>query len=394
MSGVLDGVRVLDFGRFIAGGVCSLILAQMGADVIRVESPGGDEDRHAGLLAGDGETFLIKVLSYCKRSITLDMRSERGKAILRQLVARSDVVVENFSPRGAEIMGLDYDTLRHANPSIIAVSINGFGSTGPYRDRLSFDPVAQAMSGGMAQNGFPGDPPGRCAIRYVDYSTGMSAACGAIAALYDRQRTGKGRRVEVALLETALMMNGASFAEVAGLGVDRPQSGNQAYHAAPGNLFAAQDGWVYFVVVGNAAFKRFLKLVGHEELIGDARFADDMARYEQRDLLEQLANEWVAKRTVDQAVAELTAARMPAGPVYTSAEVLGDPHILERQFFGELYFPGVGQLPVPSPHINLGDGRKVAFRSPWLASSNQEVYSELLNFDDATLAELRRDGII
>lgn len=395
MGGVLDGVRVLDFGRFIAGGVCSLILAQMGADVIRVEQPGGDEDRHAGLRAGDGETFLIKVLAYCKRSITLDTRSEKGRSIFQELVRRSDIVVENFSPRGAEIMGLNYEALRQANPAIIAVSISGFGSSGPYRDRLSFDPVAQAMSGGMAQTGFPGDPPSRCAVRYVDYGTGMSAACGAVAALYDRQKTGVGRRVEVSLLDTALVMNGATLAEFANLGVERLPSGNQAYHAAPGNLFAAQDGWVYFVVVGNGAFKRFLKLVGREDLFADARFTDDMARYEHRDVLEPLAAEWVARRTVGQAVAELTAARMPSGPVYTSAGVLSDPHVKEQQMFAELYFPGAGQITVPGAHIKMSrEAQRPDLKSPWVGSANKEVYRELLDYTDDMLLELQRQGVI
>lgn len=394
MSGVFDGVRVLDFGRFIAGPYCGLLLAQMGAEVIRVEQPGGDDDRYAGFKAGDGETFLFKCLSYCKKSITLDMQSEKGRSILRDLVRHTDIVVENFSPKGAEIMGLSYETMKETNPAIIVVSIRGFASIGVYQDRLGFDPTAQAMSGGMFQTGFPGNPPTRCAVRYVDYGTGISAAYGAAAALYHREKTGRGQQVEVPLFDTAVVMNGGPLAEYAVLGVERTPTGNRGYNMGPSDLYKAQDGWVYLLVIGDSTFKRFLRLVGREELFGDPRFGDDISRFAHRDILDPLAANWVAERTVEQVVAGLIAARIPCGPVYDSPHVLNDPYVQERRLLVELDFPQVGRVPVPGMHVRMDGAGEVKLASPMLGSANRNIYQELLQYTDDQLSELKDQGII
>jgi crotonobetainyl-CoA:carnitine CoA-transferase CaiB-like acyl-CoA transferase len=309
-------------------------------------------------------------------------------------VRRSDIVVENFSPAGAEIMGLSYESMKAANPAIIVASMRAFASGSVYRERLGFDPIAQAMSGGMFQTGFPGNPPTRSTVRYVDYSTGMSAAYGAVAALYRREKTGNGQQLEVSLLDTAVVMNGGTLAEYAVLGVERPPIGNRGYNIGPCDLYKAQDGWVYLVVAGNSTFKRFLRLVGREELFGDPRFGDDTLRFEHGDILDPLAANWVAERTVEQALAGLIAARIPCAPVYDSPHVLNDPYVQERRLLVDVDFPQVGRVPVPGMHVRMDGAEKVRLASPMLGSANRDIYQGLLQYTDDRLSELKDQGII
>src|SRR4030042_1486634 len=284
MAKVLEGIRVLDFSRYGSGPYCGALLADMGAEVIKVESPGGGIDRQFGPFAPNGENIVYgMIMARNKKGITLDTRSDRGRGILKELVKRADIVVENYGAEGKRIMGLDYRSLSEINPAIILVSISGFGTFSPYAKKLAFDNIAQQMSGAMSYGGFPDNPPTRAAVPYAAFSSALYGALGAMFALYYREKTGKGQMVDIALLD-------AAFSMVAGMGVAadykllnyiRPQQGNQGYYCFT-NSFKAKDGWIMVMVISNPIWRRFLKVIGRGDLAHNPRFIDDMARYQNR----------------------------------------------------------------------------------------------------------------
>ena len=397
MEKVLEGIRVLDFSRYGSGPYCGALLADMGAEVIRVESPGGGIDRQFGPFAPNGENIVYgMIMARNKKGITLDLRSDKGKEILKELVKRADIVVENYGAEGKEIMGLDYRSLSEINPAIILVSISGFGTFGPYARKLAFDNIAQAMSGAMSYGGFPNNPPTRAAVPYADFNSAVYGALGAMFALYYREKTGKGQMVDIALLD-------AAFSMVAGMGVAaeykllnyiRPQQGNQGYYCFT-NSFKAKDGWVMVMVISNTIWRRFLRVIGRGDLAHDPRFTDDMARYQNREILNSIVSEWVSQRTVNEAVNSLEEARIPCGKVNSIAGIIDDPHIRVREMLVELDFPGVGLVPLSGvvPKLSETPG-KIERRAPLVGEHNEEIYCGLLGFKKEELERLKEEGVI
>jgi CoA:oxalate CoA-transferase len=397
MEKVLEGIRVLDFSRYGSGPYCGALLADMGAEVIRVESPGGGIDRQFGPFAPNGENIVYgMIMARNKKGITLDLRSDKGKEILKELVKRADIVVENYGAEGKRIMGLDYRSLSEINPAIILVSISGFGAFGPYAKKLAFDNIAQAMSGAMSYGGFPNNPPTRAAVPYADFSSALYGALGAMFALYYREKTGKGQMVDIALLD-------AAFSMVAGMGVAaeykllnyiRPQQGNQGYYCFT-NSFKAKDGWVMVMVISNTIWRRFLRVIGRGDLAHDPRFTDDMARYQNREILNAIVSEWVSQRTFDEAVNSLEEARVPCGKVNSIADIIDDPHIRAREMLVELDFPGVGLVPLSGvvPKLSETPG-KIERRAPLIGEHNEEIYCGLLGFKKEELRRLKKERVI
>lgn len=397
MQKALEGIRALDFSRYVAGAYCGALLADMGADVIRVERPEGEVDRELGPFAPNGENIVYgMILARNKKGITLNTRSEKGRGILKELVKRADIVVENYGVEGKKIMGLDYELLSQINPAIILVSISGFGSFGPYAKKLCFDAIAQGMSGAMCYTGFPGNPPTRAAVPYVDFSSGIYGALGAMFALYHREKTGKGQMVDVALLDAAI-----SF--VAGMGVAaeykllnyiRPQIGNTSFYNY-NNTYKARDGWLFIYTVGNSIWQRLLKVIGREDLAQDPRFKDDITRWQNRDVLDPIVSEWVSRYAVKEALDLLEKARVPCGPVNNIANIVDNPHVKAREMIVDIDFPGSGPVPLSGivPKLSRTPG-KIERRAPLIGEDNEEIYCKLLNLSLEELRQLKQEGVV
>ena len=274
---VLRGIRVLDFGRYIAGPYCAALLAEHGAEVIRVERRGGGEDRWVQPVAAGGEGTLFLQVNRNKRSMTLDPTTLEGREVVRRLVATADVVVANLPPQTLIAMGLDYQSLVAVKPDVILTTTTAYGRGGPYSDRVGFDMVGQAMSGAVYLSGDPGEPR-RATVPWVDFGTALHAAFGTMVALLSRQQTGKGQVVEGSLLATALSLNNATLIEQAVLETNRLPTGNRSQTSAPADVFRTEDGWIVCQVLGPSQFGRWARLMGEDHWLSDPRFADDLSR--------------------------------------------------------------------------------------------------------------------
>ena len=345
MSGVLQGIRVLDFGRYIAGPFCGTMLADMGAEVIRIERVDGSEDRFLAPVGkgGEGGTFLQ--LARNKQGLTLNPMKPEAKEVVRRLVETADVVVANLPYSTLESMGIDYETLKGIKPDIILTHVSAFGNTGPYAERVGFDLLGQAMSGMMYMTGTEGAPV-RSQVPYVDFSTALFAAFGTMAALMERQQTGQGQIVEASLLSSSLALNNSFLVEEECLGLDRKPHGNRGHHHAPNDVYKTRDGFLVTMVVGNPLFKRWANLMGESHWLEDPRFAEDIDRGTHGQEISERMAAWCAERTTGEAIDELETARIPAGPVYTPAAALADPHVRARELFKYTDYPG---LPKPAP---------------------------------------------
>ncbi len=393
----LQGIRVLDFSRYIAGPYCCMLLADMGAEVIRVEPPRGAEDRNLGPFSPDGQALVYGfILQRNKKNITLNLRDPASSELLQRLIPKADILVHNFPPGTEEAMVLDYNSLTQLNPALIEVIITGFGQYGPYAERTCFDSIAQAMSGAMSYTGFPGSPPTRAGVQYVDFSTGLSAALGTTLALLHRQRSGKGQLVDVSLFDVAL-----SFVAAAGVAAEykllehvRPQVGNNSFYAYA-NSFRAKDGWVMINVVGNSAWHRFCRALGRDDLASDPRFKDNLSRYLNRDEIHPTVADWVKQKTVEEVTRILEAARVPCGPIRDMVDIYHDPQVTAREMLVEVVQPGTGIVPMPGIAIKLS-ATPGSIDSPAASPGehNLEIYHHLLGLSEEQITDYRDRGVI
>ncbi|MGV0741855.1 CaiB/BaiF CoA transferase family protein [Mycolicibacterium sp. XJ870] len=395
MPGVLDGIRVLDYGRFIAAPWCSAILADMGADVLRVEKREGGEDRwvQAVTEGGEGGTFLQ--CNRNKRSLTLDSTTPEGAEITRRLVARSDIVVANMPAAGMRASGLDYATLKAVKPDIILASATAYGEGGPYSDRIGFDGAGQVMSGAVYRQGLP-EQPIRTVVPYADFGTALTLTIGVMMALYHRDRTGQGQHVEGALLPTALMLSNAFLIERELLQVDKPRMGNQGASVAPCDLYrTSDDEWVLLQVAGQPMFKRWCRLVGREELFDDPRFADDDLRWQHGDFLNDIMGTWCADKTKAEVLELLEKARMPAAPLHSPQDVLDDPHVQAMGYLQPVAFPGASRdVPIiETPFRMSATPGSIRRRPPLLGEHTDEVLAEV-GYSSGEIAGLRDSKIV
>ncbi len=395
MGGVLEGVRVLDFGRYIAGPYCATLLAEFGAEVIRVEKRDGSEDRFVAPVGKGGEGALFLQINRNKKCITLDPMKAEGQEVLRRLVARSDVVVANLPPQTLQAMKLDYESLKAIKSNIILTTATAFGGPGPWSDRVGFDGVGQVMSGAVYMTG-AGDPPYRAAVNWVDFGTALHCAFGTLAALIERGKSGRGQIVEGALLATALSFTNATLIEQAVIAVNRVPTGNLGQTAAPADIYRTTDGWVLCQVTGQPLFVRWAKLMGEEDSwLKDPRFSNDIKRGENGPLISQRMARWCAERTTQEAVDTLGRAQIPAGPVLSPQQALDHPHIRAAGFMTSVDYPG---LPNPAPvaraavRLSQTPG-EIVNRPPTLGEHTDLVLGEL-GYDAATIAALRKAGAI
>jgi len=393
---VLAGVRVLDFGRYVAGPYCATLLGYLGAEVIRVEKRDGGEDRFIAPIAPSGEGGVFFQTACNKKSLTLDPASPQGREVVERLVRSADVVVANLPPAGLRGLGLDYASLSALRPGVILVTQTSFGETGPLADRGGFDGVGQAMSGAMYMTGTPGHPV-KAAAPYVDFSTAVLSAFGTLAALMHRAQTGEGQEVKATLLGTALAVFGSHLVEQGALGLDRAPSGNRVQTSAPSDVFATLDGHVLVHTVGNGLFRRWARLMGDaERWIGDPRFQSDQSRGDHStDILARM-REWCADRTTAEALAQLQAAGLPCGPVHTLREALAHPQVEAMQWLKAIAdFPGLSRpASVPDLPVTLGaSGGGIVRRPPLLGEHTDEILAGL-GYSGEEIAALRAAEVI
>ena len=339
MPDPLEGIRVLDFGRFIAGPFCAALLADLGADVIRVEKVRGGEDRFLMPVtdAGDGAFYLQ--VNRGKRGMTLNPRAPEGKHVLQRLVATADVVVANLPDAALKALGLDYDAISAIRPDVILTSVSAFGTGGPSSHRLGFDGIGQAMSGIMYLSGRPGEPT-KAYCPYVDFTTALVATVGTLAALLVRRDTGQGQQVRASLLASALTIANGMLMEQAMIRPDRAATGNRSQTQGPSDAFRTRDGWVLVQCIGQPLFRRWTELIGEPHWLDDPRFADDRSRGANGAALSERMAAWCGERTTEEALAALDAARIPAGPVLSPQQVLDDAHVRAIGFLRSVASPG------------------------------------------------------
>jgi crotonobetainyl-CoA:carnitine CoA-transferase CaiB-like acyl-CoA transferase len=380
MSFALDGVRVLELARFQAGPRGGMILSDLGAEVIKIEPPGGEETRkHPPMVRGQSVYFTV--YNRGKKSVCLDMRSERGKEVFAALVKKSDVVLENFRPGVMRAMGFDYERLRALNPGIILVSVSGFGQYGPYTDRPAFDPLGQAMSGLMTLTGQPIGQPLGTASSVVDRYTALHATIGTLAALRHRERTGEGQVVDVCLLDSALTMVEIPTSYYLATGAEGGEGGRPPYRAS--------DGWVVISAAGREMAAKLMRIVGAEEnaapMPGSTGVGDPRRAFVER---------WCALHTVEEICATLGAAGIPVGPVKTIPEVAKDPHLWEREMLVKVDDAVAGEMYVPGVTIKLSKtpGRLGVVPTP--GQHTDEILGRVLGYDAATIDGLRAQGAV
>ena len=350
---VLEGIKVLDFGRFIAGPYCAALLADYGAEVIRIDRVEGGEDRYIVPVTEGGEGAMFLQLNRNKRSLTLDLASPEGRDIVRKLVAGADVVVANMPPRTLKSLGLDYESLCAVRPDIILVAPNAFGTSEAVRDRVGFDGVGQALSGAVHIAGTPGQPH-KAMVPVVDFATSFACALGTVLALYERKQSGKGQEVNASLLCTGLNMASGALIEEALLGLDRPATRNRASGYAPSDIFKARDGWFITQVIGPAMFRNWTRLVGRSELLDDPRFADDRLRGEHGEFLSGVMSDWCRDKTLGECLALLEKARIPAGRVNSPRQALQDETVQAADLIHWMDYPGAPrQVPIFATPVSL-----------------------------------------
>jgi crotonobetainyl-CoA:carnitine CoA-transferase CaiB-like acyl-CoA transferase len=391
---LLDGIRVLDFGRFIAGPYCAALLSDHGADVVRIERPEGGEDRFVAPLAPGVEGGLYLQMNRNKRSLAIDPNHPDGRPLIVRLLRDADVVVANLPPETLRRMGLDYPTLSALNPRVVLVAATAYGPVGPLRDRVGFDSVGQAMSGAMYLSGTPQGPV-RSVVNYVDFATATACAMGAIAALWARERTGRGQLVESSLLRSGVTIANALLIEQAVRKPDRVPQGSRGFSAAPVDLFRTRSGWITVQSVGQAMFDRWCELVGRPALRADPRFGDDESRGRHSAEISGIMSDWCAARERDRALDELAAARIPSAPVLTPQQVLDDSHVAAAAMLQPMGFPSL-DVPFPlAPHpVDLSDTPADVRRPPPRLGEHSREVLEGIGLPAQQIAALIERGVV
>lgn len=401
MAPLLQGIRVLDFGRYIAGPYCAALLAEYGADVIRIEKRDGSEDRFPAQVGG-GVGALFLQMNRNKRSMTLDPASPQGREVVARLVAGADVVIANLPQATLNAMGLDYDMLRSYRPDIIFVTNTAFGPVGPMQRNVGFDAVGQAMAGAIYMTGTP-EQPYRSTASWVDFGTALHCAFGTLAALMERQRSGQGQMVTGALLATALTVTNSSLIEQALVAPHRIATGNRGQTSGPNDVYAVQDGWVLVAVTGHPLFKRWAKLMdqdasrspGDPEWLNDPRFATDDERGRHRDLLSERMGRWCATRSSDEVVKILGDAMIPCAPVLSPQQSLDHPQVQALGLLQDTHYPGLpGPAPVAAVPIWMTQTQPVPRQRPPLLGEHTDQILAELGYDEAAITALRAASVV
>lgn len=402
-DGVLSGLRVLELGHFVAAPFCTRLLADLGADVVKIEPPGtGDPVRQWGAQA-DGQSVWWSLHGRNKRSVTLDLKHPKAAGLVLRLVAGCDAVVENFRPGQLAKLGLGEEALKRARPDLVIARISGFGQDGPYRDRAAFGVIGEAMGGLRHLTNHPPEvsdlPPVRVGVSIGDSLAGLYAAFGVMAALWRRDRAGgdrRGRTLDVALTDSVLSLMEGMLPEYGLLGTVRQPTGSRIATAAPSSAYPTADGkWILIAGNSDPLFARLAALIGRPELARDPRFAGNRARVQNVDALDRIIADWTRCATAAEVDARLTEADIPATQVYTAAEVAADPQFRHRGMVREVEDPRLGTLLHAGvvPHVPESPGA-IRWPGPAVGAHTDEVLADLLGMAPAEVEALRREGVI
>ncbi|MET7640895.1 CoA transferase [Streptomyces sp. NPDC005438] len=390
----LDGVKVLDLSRFIAGPLCAQILADFGAEVIKVERPSGEDSRHHGPYHRD-ESIYMFLYHRNKYDAGLDTRHPEALRLLERLVEWADVVVENYRPGTLEKMGIGYARMKELNPDVILVSISGFGQTGPDSRRALFDAISQASSGLMDMTGEPDGKPTLSGTYIADYTTGYQGAIGALLAILHRERTGEGQLVDVASFDTMFSALGVRLIAELMLGQEMPRSGSRDLLTAPVNVYEATDGSIYVQAGTKSLFARICQVMDRPDLAQDPRFATVDGRMEHQEYLEEQIGAWVAERTVSQVARDLDEVGVPYAKVASVAEVARSPQIAAREMIVESEHPELGTIRMPGNPIKMEKTPPMVRKAPpRVGEDNEYVYRDVLGLSAEEWERLSESGAI
>ena len=394
--GALEGLTVLDLTRVLAGPFCAMMLADMGANVIKIEEPSkGDDTRSMGPFK-NGESAYYMNLNRNKKGVTLNLKSPKGKKIFLGLVEKADVVLENYRPGVMEKLGLGYESLKEVNPRIVYGAVSGFGHTGPYTQKPGYDIIAQAMSGLMSTTGWPGGSPTRTGTAIGDVLGGLSLAAGVLSAIYRQNRTGLGQKVDISLVDSTV----ASL-EIINIiytieGRLPGRIGNRYESTYPYDSFKAADGELVIGAGNNTLWRSLCDIMNRPELKEDPRYLNVKDRVERHAEIKALIDEWMAPKKVSDVLETLADAGIPCAPIYDIRQVVEDPHIAgAREMFVEMEHPVAGPVKLTGSHIKLSaTPPSLRAPSPSLGQHNEDVYGQYLGFSAQDIAALKQEGVL
>ena len=398
MAKALDGIRVLDLTQYEAGPSCTELLAWLGAEVIKIEPPTGEPSRRGLSERPDLDSHFFVLLNANKKGVTLNLKHARGREVFTGLVKTADVVIENLGPGAMDRLGFGYEALAKINPRIISASIKGFSTGHPNEQHKSFEWIAQAMSGVMSMTGSPDGPPTRTSAGLGDTGSGIHCAVGILAAIIQRQTTGRGQRIEVAQQDVVVNLHRIHLREHYQTGQPGGRVGNRAKITAPSNLFRCRpfgpNDYVYVHVANADMWRALAKAIGRPEAGDDPRFTDQRTRVQYGDEVDAMVEAWTEKHTKHEAMEILGAAGVPCGAVLDSTEVLSNKALIDSGMVVTIEHPHRGRMPMPGNPVRMSDSPTEVTPAPLLGEHTAEVYGKLLGYDAAAIESLKKEGAI
>ena len=396
MAKALEGVKVLDFTQYLSGPHCTSVLSELGAEIIKIEMPGkGEPERQAMPMTPKRESYQFFSYNRGKKSITLNLKSPKGVEIAKKLAAKVDILVENFAPGGMDRLGLGYEEMSKINPRLIYASISGFGQTGPRRNDVSYDVVAQAMGGLMSVTGYPDGEPLKVGVSLGDYMGGYNGVIGILAALYYRTISGEGQAIDISMQDGIWAMVFPDRADYFDTRITPKRFGNKLSSSAPFGAYNAKDGHVVICTITDPQWHKVLQAMGREGLIGEQRYATRENRTKNMEEVDNLVQAWCKEKTVEEIFAILKKFGVPCSPLPNFDQVASDPHLLSREMIVEVDQPVSGKVKLSGSVYKMsktpGDRKK---RVPDVGEHNEEIYRELLGVDAQEMRKLREEGVI
>ena len=397
MSKALEGIRIIDMTHNQAGPACTQILAWLGADVIKLEEPGKGDVARTNMRDQDSDSLFFLILNANKQSLTLNLKTEEGKELFKKVIEKADVLVENFSPGALDRLGLGYKVLSKINKKLIYATIKGFGTYGPYSEFKSFEPIAQAMGGAMCATGFPENPPTYVWPAIGDSGTGMHMAIGILAALQQRNSSGKGQEVEVSMQDSVANIMRISLRDHQRLGGVQERTGNQLGKNVPGSTYPCAPGgrndYIY-IFAQQQMWKAFANAIGRPDIIEDPRYATPESRWDNRETLNAIIEGWTRQKTKYEAMRILGDAGVPSGACQDTGEILEDPHLKEREMIIDIDYPPRGKYKTVGCPIKLSDSPAEIKRPPTLGEHTEDLLAKLCGVTPEDFTKLREKGAI
>ena len=397
MSKALEGIRIIDMTHNQAGPACTQILAWLGADVIKLEEPGKGDVARTNMRDQDSDSLFFLILNANKQSLTLNLKTEEGKELFKKVIEKADVLVENFSPGALDRLGLGYKVLSKINKKLIYATIKGFGTYGPYSEFKSFEPIAQAMGGAMCATGFPENPPTYVWPAIGDSGTGMHMAIGILAALQQRNSSGKGQEVEVSMQDSVANIMRISLRDHQRLGGVQERTGNQLGKNVPGSTYPCAPGgrndYIY-IFAQQQMWKAFANAIGRPDIIEDPRYATPESRWDNRETLNAIIEGWTRQKTKYEAMKILGEAGVPSGACQDTGEILEDPHLKEREMIIDIDYPPRGKYKTVGCPIKLSDSPADIKRPPTLGEHTEDLLRKLCDVTPEDFIKLREKGAI